>query len=419
MADALATAVRAVVVGAGLAGLVAADELAHVGVEVVVLEARSRVGGRVWSEQLPNGAVVEMGAEFILPGNTAIRELVDRFELGLWDKGMRYGRRDPSGGIGTTHEELAAAVAEVERALAEAPRRARAHRRRDSRRASSSTASTSRRALARRSSRAWRYRAPTRPTWSPPRELVGVAHIDDEPAPGIAGGNQRLPLALAAELGDAVHLDSPVSAIEWGERVHVLTADGELDADACVIAVPASVLDRIAFDPPLPGPVADAFGLVATAMPRSCSPRSAGPPPPSAVMNVPERYWSWTAGGDGGRTQPVVSAFAGSARALEALRGRCRTGALARLARAAARRPRPGPRRGARLHLVGRPVGPGGLLHLAAAVRGPGGGGDNRPARVRGRAHRRAPRRADGGRYPERAARRSLADAASELVISL
>ena len=68
--------------------------------EVVVLEARSRVGGRVWSERLPNGAVVEMGAEFILPGNTAIRELVDRFGLGLWDKGMRYGRRDPRGGIG-------------------------------------------------------------------------------------------------------------------------------------------------------------------------------------------------------------------------------------------------------------------------------------------------------------------------------
>ncbi len=40
---------------------------------------------------------------------------MDRFGLGLWDKGMRYGRRDPSGGIGTTHEELAAAMAEVER----------------------------------------------------------------------------------------------------------------------------------------------------------------------------------------------------------------------------------------------------------------------------------------------------------------
>jgi monoamine oxidase len=44
-----------------------------------------------------------------------------------------------------------------------------------------------------------------------------------------------------------------------------------------------------------------------------------GPAPPSAVMSVPERYWTWTATGDGGRVQPVVSAFAGSARALGAL----------------------------------------------------------------------------------------------------
>ena len=111
---------RAVVVGAGLAGLVAADELARAGVEVVVLEARSRVGGRVWSERLANGAVVEMGAEYILPGNTAIRELAGRFGLSLWDKGMRYGRRDPSGGIGTTHEELAAAMETAEEQLASA-----------------------------------------------------------------------------------------------------------------------------------------------------------------------------------------------------------------------------------------------------------------------------------------------------------
>ena len=63
-----------------------------------MLEARDRVGGRVWSRQLDNGAVVEMGAEFILPGNTAIRELAGRLGLGLWDKGMRYGQREPRGG---------------------------------------------------------------------------------------------------------------------------------------------------------------------------------------------------------------------------------------------------------------------------------------------------------------------------------
>ena len=241
---------RTVVVGAGLAGLVAADELARGGVEVVVLEARSRVGGRVWSQRLPNGAVVEMGAEFILLGNTAIRELVDRFGLGLWDKGMRYGRRDPSGGIGTTHEELAAAVAEVERALTDgAVATLRA--------GSSSTAldipAGAREAILARveisSANSAEHVAAA--------DLAGVAHIDDEPAPSIAGGNQRLPLALAESLGSAVRLDSPVTAVEWGERVRVLTDGGELDADACVIAVPASVIDRIAFDPPLPTALAD------------------------------------------------------------------------------------------------------------------------------------------------------------------
>ena len=112
---------RVAVAGAGLAGLAAADELARAGHSVAVFEARDRVGGRVWSRRLDNGAVVEMGAEYILPGNSAVRELAERFGLGLWDKGMRYGRREPRGGIGTTHEELVAAAAIVERSLETAP----------------------------------------------------------------------------------------------------------------------------------------------------------------------------------------------------------------------------------------------------------------------------------------------------------
>jgi hypothetical protein len=45
----------------------------------------------------------------------------------------------------------------------------------------------------------------------------------------------------------------------------------------------------------------------------------AEPVPPSAVMNVPDRYWCWTAKGDGDRPMPVVSCFAGSRAALERL----------------------------------------------------------------------------------------------------
>jgi monoamine oxidase len=80
---------RVVVVGAGLAGLAAADALRRAGADVVVVEARDRVGGRVFSKRLCNGAVVEMGAEFILPGSALTRELAARFRLGLWDKAMR------------------------------------------------------------------------------------------------------------------------------------------------------------------------------------------------------------------------------------------------------------------------------------------------------------------------------------------
>jgi monoamine oxidase len=305
--------VRAVVVGAGLAGLVAADELARGGVEVVVLEARSRVGGRVWSERLPNGAVVEMGAEYVLPGNTAVRELEERFGLGLWAKGMHYGWRDPRGGAGTTHEELGAAVEEAERVLAAgggAGKSARdflaaldippGAREAILARVEISCANTADRVAA--------------------ADLAGVAHIDREPSPSIAGGNQRLPLALAEELGDAVRLDSAARAIAWDEGgAQVATESGTVESDVAVVAVPASVLDRIAFDPPLPDPLASALGQVEYGHAAKLFVPLTTPAPPSAVMNVDDRYWCWTATGDADQIQPVVSAFAGSQPALDAL----------------------------------------------------------------------------------------------------
>jgi monoamine oxidase len=300
------------VVGAGLAGLVAADELARAGVEVVVLEARARVGGRVWSQTLPNGAVVEMGAEYILPGNTAILELVDRFGLGLWDKGMHYGRRDPSGGIGTSHDELAAAMQTVEAQLgAGAHAYASAEQLLDSldipagareailARVEISCASTADRVDA--------------------ADLAGVAHIDDEPSPSIAGGNQRLALALADELGEAVHLNDPVESIRWGDTVRVASTSGEIEADVCVVAVPTSVLPRMSFEPALPDALRDALGLVDYGHAAKLFVPLRTPAQPSAVMNVPERYWTWTATGDGDEPQPVVSAFAGSGPALDRL----------------------------------------------------------------------------------------------------
>ncbi|GHF95017.1 MULTISPECIES: flavin monoamine oxidase family protein [Amycolatopsis] len=56
-----------VVVGAGLAGLTAARELTAAGRDVVVLEARDRVGGRTLNHDLGDGKVVEAGGQFAGP----------------------------------------------------------------------------------------------------------------------------------------------------------------------------------------------------------------------------------------------------------------------------------------------------------------------------------------------------------------
>ncbi len=70
-----------VVVGAGLAGLSAARDLAAAGTDVVVLEARGRAGGRVEQTELPDGRLVQLGGELVGSFHSAYRGLVE--ELGL------------------------------------------------------------------------------------------------------------------------------------------------------------------------------------------------------------------------------------------------------------------------------------------------------------------------------------------------
>jgi monoamine oxidase len=307
--------VKVAVVGAGLAGLAAAHELRRAGAEVVVLEARDRVGGRVWSRRLENGAVVEMGAEFLLPGNTAVRELAAELGLGLWDKGMRYGSREPRGGIATTAEEMEAAAAELGAALASAPPDMPAREFLDG----LDIPGGAREALLARVEISSANSADDVAA----RDLAGIAHVDREPAPSIAGGNQSLALALAERLGEAVRLSAPVERIAWeadAPAVRIRAAGAELDADACVVAVPASVLGRIVFDPPLPPRVAEPLRAVRYGHAAKLFVPLLSPAPPTAVMAVPERYWTWTATGAGDEAQPVVSAFAGSPGALERLR---------------------------------------------------------------------------------------------------
>ncbi|WP_030206309.1 NAD(P)/FAD-dependent oxidoreductase [Streptomyces sp. NRRL S-87] len=70
-----------IVLGAGLAGLSAARDLAAGGADVLVVEARDRVGGRVEQTRLPDGRLVQLGGEVVGRAHTAYLELAG--ELGL------------------------------------------------------------------------------------------------------------------------------------------------------------------------------------------------------------------------------------------------------------------------------------------------------------------------------------------------
>ncbi len=70
-----------VVIGAGLAGLSAARQLAASGRTVTVLEARGRAGGRVHTERLDTGQTIDLGAQLIGDVQTRVSGLVD--EIGL------------------------------------------------------------------------------------------------------------------------------------------------------------------------------------------------------------------------------------------------------------------------------------------------------------------------------------------------
>jgi monoamine oxidase len=58
--------VDVVIIGAGLAGLSAARDILKAGLSCTILEARDRVGGKTWSQELPDSkGVVDLGAAWI------------------------------------------------------------------------------------------------------------------------------------------------------------------------------------------------------------------------------------------------------------------------------------------------------------------------------------------------------------------
>jgi monoamine oxidase len=305
-----------IVVGAGFAGLAAATELDRAGLDVVVLEARDRVGGRVWSENLRvsdgTECVIERGGEFVLSGYEKLGALVDQYGLSLADTGMSYYVREPRGVPGVDADALGNAGTRVARAARDGDARSVI----DAVAASGISSSLAEVVLAR-----VEISCALEAELLAPSVLEHVASFEPLPSHRIAGGNQGLAHCLADALGhDRIKLATPVRALDRsGERVRVILDGGSLEADTVLLALPVPVLRDLPIDPPLPDWKRDALERVEIGHAAKLHVPLAAPAPPSAVMSARDRFWCWTACGAEGTVAPVLNCFAGSPPALRRL----------------------------------------------------------------------------------------------------
>ena len=303
-----------IVIGAGFAGLAAADALASAGTDVVVLEARDRVGGRVRSEQLANGAVIEYGAEFFERDHDVLRGLCGRFGLEIVPRGMRYSEREPRG-VATTPEAVRAVAEQARRAI-EAHRGGPISVREVLAGIDGDPAATE--AVIARIEVSAAYDA----GGIDGRVLAhfGASYGGPE-SDRIVPGNAAVARGLQAALGDRIRLETPAESIAWDDDGVRVRAGGEvIEGHAAIVAVPAAVLKTLAFEPALPAAKRDALRrLPISTAAKLFVPLADVPETPSATLSVPERYWAWTALGADGRVAPVVCCYAGSAAALRRL----------------------------------------------------------------------------------------------------
>jgi monoamine oxidase len=301
--------VRVAVIGAGLAGLAAADALRRERADVVVLEARDRIGGRVWSVPFAGG-VAERGAEFVFSGDDVLHATAVRLGLRLYRKGTHYGDREPRGGTPVTRAALEAAVERLGDAAPEGTVLEAL--------ASLGLAPEVAEVIAARVEVSSAYPAEDLAASVLAETGAGFGPFDTF---GVAGGNRRLAEALAAPLGPALLLGTPVEAIAWDRRsVRVKGAGLELWADRAVVATPAPVTVAMRFDPPLTARKAQALAGARYGQAAKLHVRLLACAEPSAVLSVPARYWSYTQLGPDGNPAPFAAALAGTPGALERLR---------------------------------------------------------------------------------------------------
>lgn len=270
-----------VIVGAGAAGTTAANELRKAGLSVVVLEARDRVGGRLWTDTV-DGAMLELGGQWVSPDQDALKDTLAELGLETYDR-YRDGDSVYVGPDGTLHRftgEMFPVSAETEATIAEITERLDAmvaeidpdrpwehpnaaewdsvtwdawlRQQTDDDEAVRNLAFATGSAMLTKPTHAFSLlqsllMAASAGSYS---NLVDADFILDK---RVAGGLQQVPLLLAERLGDDVMLGQPVRTIEWSDEGVVAHADGvTVRAKHAILAHAPVLYNRISFVPPLP-----------------------------------------------------------------------------------------------------------------------------------------------------------------------
>jgi putrescine oxidase len=269
------------VVGGGIAGLTAASALDAEGVDVAVLEARDRVGGRTWNTEI-GGEANELGGQWVAPYQSAMHETLERLGIELFPS-FRDGEHvfvDPAGvshrysghdaPMGSASEQaFEAADAKLDSMAKELdPEAPWEHP--DAAELDALTFEEWLRRevddeMARDLLRSWLaggFLAKPAHTFSLLQGLWMISGAGGtfelfEPeqclAYRVVGGSQLIAQRLAEGLGERVSLNAPARSIRWSDGGVEVASDGlTVRARRAIVAVPPNLTNSIAFDPALP-----------------------------------------------------------------------------------------------------------------------------------------------------------------------
>ena len=269
------------VVGGGYAGLTAARRLNQAGKSAVVLEARDRVGGRIWTHHLSDGSPVDRGGAWLAPKHDAIRGLAR--EVGVstyktWVEGAHLlidqGRARRYTGLIPKISPLAIitialAQAKLDRMAKHIPIEAPWTAKRAAEWDSHSVAWWLERSGIRTTIARDLFEMAVRGLFTSDLNEVSFLHLlflvrahgsintlfsieGGAQENMVEGGAGSIAQRVADNLADAVRLNAPVRAVTQRED-HVLVDAGDLAVSArhAVVAVPPALAIAIAFDPVL------------------------------------------------------------------------------------------------------------------------------------------------------------------------